>query len=239
MFLLTSLALAAPKGAPFVKAFLADIAADRKVEAIEACAPAFRDRERMGCRALVDIATAAGTELELGRAVYTKSDLLVEMWMVSKRHGRFPLRLLGKRTKKTWAFVDGTDGDGPPLDTPLSLDGAKDASAPDLPREVAAVLEQLNTSEPDLTGHCANPAVCREVTHQASRFTFRVTEADTVGDRLSVGTIVNREGKPVDQIWLRFIQKNDAWMLDAVDEDGLRPSPTPETHDDAHHDEGH
>ncbi len=209
-----------PSGGAFVDRFVEDVTAKRADAALAACAPAFRDRSSLGCRKLVEAATAPKGALERGRLVEESSELLVELWLTTRRE-RTPIVLQARRTGDAWSFVDGSDIDSGELTTALSLEGIEDPMAPELPDEVGRVLKQLSGDSPQLADLCARPDGCEELASKAARLTFRAIEAETRGLSMSVGTIVLSGGRPVDMVWLRLKNVDGHWKLVDIDEKGL------------------
>lgn len=223
LFTLTALAGPSARGTAFVEDFLSDIRAADRNAATAACAPDFRDRERLGCARLVDALLTPGTTVERGRGVYRKKSLLVEIWF-SSPDGRLPFTLLAERRGKRWVFVDGDDGRGPGLSTDLTLEGVEHPSTPRLPEEIAGLFRLVDQDSIDLVASCAPESqdVCRQLAHQNERLGFRVNEAEERNGTYSVGALVDDGERLVDRIWFRFQRTDGVWRLVAIDEDGLR-----------------
>jgi hypothetical protein len=205
----------------FVEGFFAKLEAG-DAGAAAACAEPFRSREQLGCGDLVDILLGEGFSYSRGRSVFADDEALVEIWVTSPRE-RFPLFLVARPSESGWQFEDGTDVDGPKLQTKLSLEGAEDPSAIELPADVAGLLGELAKKKPKLSRYCSarmKQGDCAGVAEQAAGkgLEFRPSELNEKGDRLVVRSLVMRKGFAEDEVWLYFAKDGKRWLFDGIDE---------------------
>lgn len=187
------------------------------------CSEAFLKRESMGCTGLSS--ALASMEVEAGRVSIGDDELLAEFWMMTPG-GRFPLYLLARSSSAGWQFVDGTDGDGPRLDTSLSLDDSKPTGGVVLPKGLARVIDELNRDHPKLKKLC-DPSFGDD---ECSRLVglLRDTESDFVptdtrhvGDNVFVTGVLSGPDRGTLGPWLKFVPARKGWRLAGVEEPPL------------------
>ncbi|MCB9676662.1 MAG: hypothetical protein H6737_16210 [Alphaproteobacteria bacterium] len=216
------LALATASASPgeeLVDGFVAAATARDRDALVATCTEAFRDRQRLSCAALVDL-VVAGATVERGRFVEEGEEALAELWLTD-RGERSTLLLLAKPTEGGWRFVDGTDVDGPALPTKLVLEEVEDPAAVELPKEVAAILEQMGS--PRLPKRCvpeSKERCARIAAHVADEaVTFRPLALRTNETRLVVDALAGPEGRAAEVVHLCFEGGEGRWRLVDIEEE--------------------
>lgn len=114
------------------------------------------------------------------------------------------------------AFLRATNGDadGAALDTPLSLEGLPDPTAPTLPNGLRTTLEALTGAKPDPGLLCVPEfADCIAVTRRAQGSTLRPVRVEGRGSRLRIEVFLEKGGQPQGQSWLTFVEVDGGWWL--------------------------
>lgn len=201
--------------------FLAELAKGDAEATVALCTDAFRDRERLGCRALVT--ELIGARVEPARAVHAEDEALIEYWVHSPRDGRWPITLQARPDESgAWKFVDGSDPDGQKLETKLSLAGKPDPGALTLPQDVVDMLDALGD---DAMPMPCSVEQCRIIGRslRAHALSLRPLDLEVTGSKAVLVFLMERKGQAFDDGYLLLKKKKGAWWITAM-ADG-RPPP--------------
>jgi len=201
----------------FVQRFLDALEAGDVATAQQSCSSRFRKRSKLGCDDLVEELVRRGS-VARGRLAKKRREALVELW-IPDRSGRTPIVLQAIRSEGNWVFVDGVDVDSGTLRTRLSLEGRPDPGAPTLPAGLDHWFERVGKGEARCSAE--SRAVCTDLLSKIDRnkLEFRPVAIRLDGDRSVVSCLVGIDGRPVDEVWMRFSSGPEGWTLEEIGEE--------------------